>query len=65
MRLGAVELWVGERNKNNEFGLGHWTEVGRNLVDSWGWVLLTSGSGNEIESLNLGGVLGLQWEGTC
>ena len=31
MGLGAVDLWVGETNKNAEFGLDPWTTVGREL----------------------------------
>ena len=31
MGLGAVDLWVGETNKNAEFGLDPWTAVGREL----------------------------------
>ena len=31
MGLGAVDLWVGERNKNTEFGMGPWTAVRRKL----------------------------------
>ena len=59
--LGVVDLlWVGERNKNTEFGLGPWTAVRRKLVESWVWVLLTYGSGKEIKTLNSGWVLGLQ-----
>ena len=28
MGLGAVVCWVGETNKNTEFGLGPWAGVG-------------------------------------
>ena len=60
MGLDDVDLWVRERNKNTEFGLGPWTAVGRKLVESWVWVMLTSGLGKEVKTLNLGLVLGLQ-----
>ena len=32
MGLGAVDEWVGETNKNTEFGVGLWTAVERQLV---------------------------------
>ena len=32
MGLGVVDWWVGERNKNTEFGVGPWTAVGRKLL---------------------------------
>ena len=31
----------------------------KDVVDSWGWVLLTYGPGEVIKTLNLGWVLGL------
>ena len=31
MGLGAVDLWVGERKKNTEFGVGPWTAMKRAL----------------------------------
>ena len=61
MCLGAVDLWLGETNKNTEIGLGPWTAVGRKLVELRVWVLLTYGSGKEIKTLNSGWALGLQW----
>ena len=36
MVLGVVEVWVGETNKNTEFGLGPWTAVGRNMLSQRG-----------------------------
>ena len=32
MGLGAVDLWVGERHKNNERVIGPWTAVRRILL---------------------------------
>ena len=46
MGLGDVGLWVGETNKTQS-GLGPWTAVSRKVVESWGWVLLTYGSGKQ------------------
>ena len=63
MGLGVLGLWVGERNKNTEFGLGPWTAVRRKLVESWVWVLLTYESGTQAKPLNSGWVPGLQYEG--
>ena len=97
MRLGALDGWVGERNKKHEFGVGPWTAVRQNMlnnglgavfcwvqeknkntefwvepwaavkstVEQWDWAVLTVGSGEEIKTLSLGWVLGLQLEGSC
>ena len=60
MELCAADVWVGERDKNHEFGLGPWTAVTRSLVIQGFWVLLAYGSGKETQVLNLGWALGLQ-----
>ena len=46
MVLGVVDLLVGKRRKNAEFGFGLWTAVRKKLVESWVWVLFM-GRGNE------------------
>ena len=58
MGLGAVDLWVWE--KKTEFWDGSLDGSEKEVVESWGRVLLTYGSDKEIQTLNSGWVSGLQ-----